>query len=158
MAACKAYTGAEGIQIGTYRGFRLELDYDHFQNAFLAVLHGKLRHTAVLGTDARGNLPRLDNALNKITSRIEAAQTQLENLHNQQAAAKEELGKPFPQEQELREKSARLAELDAELSMDSPEIPETPAAEERPSVLKELRERIAQLPDSHSGSEMEAVL
>ena len=158
LAACKAYTGAEGIQIGTYRGFRLELDYDHFQNAFLAVLHGKLRHTAVLGTDARGNLPRLDNALNKITSRIEAAQTQLENLHNQQAAAKEELGKPFPQEQELREKSARLAELDAELSMDSPEIPETPAAEERPSVLKELRERIAQLPDSHSGSEMEAVL
>lgn len=154
LAACKAYTGAEGVQIGTYRGFRLELDYDHFQNAFLAVLHGKLRHTAVLGTDTRGNLTRLDNALNKITSRIEAAQTQLENLHNQQAAAKEELGKPFPQEQELRDKSARLAELDAELSME----PEAPAAEERPSVLEELRERIAQLPDSHSGSEMEAVL
>ena len=158
LTACKGYNGTGPQKIGFYRGFQLEMDYDHFQNAFLAVLHNKLRHTAVLGTDARGNLTRLDNTLNKINSRIEAAQTQLENLYNQQAAAKAELGKPFPQEQELREKSARLAELDAELSMDSPDMPETPAVQERPSVLKELRERIAQLPDDHSGSEMEAIL
>ena len=158
LAACKGYTGAENVQIGSYRGFRVELDYDHFQNAFLAVLHGQLRHAVTLGADARGNLTRLDNALSKIPSRIEAANAQLENLHNQQAAAKEELGKPFPQEQELQQKSARLAELDAELSMDSPEEPETPAPEERPSVLKELRERMAQLADSRSGDDLEVAL
>ena len=105
LAACKSYTGAENVQIGSYRGFRVELDYDHFQNAFLAVLHGQLRHAVTLGADARGNLTRLDNALSKIPSRIEAANAQLENLYNQQAAAKEELGKPFPQEQELRQKA-----------------------------------------------------
>ena len=158
LTACKSYTGAENVQIGSYRGFQVELDYDHFQNAFLAVLHGQLRHAVTLGADARGNLTRLDNALSKIPSRIEAANAQLENLHNQQAAAKEELGKPFPQEQELRQKSARLAELDAELSMDSQEEPETPAPEERPSVLKELRERMAQLADSRSGDDMEVAL
>ena len=158
LAACKSYTGAENVQIGSYRGFRIELDYDHFQNAFLAVLHGQLRHAVTLGADARGNLTRLDNALSKIPSRIEAANTQLENLYNQQAAAKEELGKPFPQEQELQQKSARLAELDAELSMDGPSEPETPAPEERPSVLRELRERMAQLADSRSGDDMEVAL
>ena len=158
LTACKSYTGAENVQIGSYRGFRVELDYDHFQNAFLAVLHGQLRHAVTLGADARGNLTRLDNALSKIPSRIEAANAQLENLHNQQAAAKEELGKPFPQEQELQQKSARLAELDAELSMDGPSEPETPAPEERPSVLKELRERMAQLADSRSGDDLEVAL
>lgn len=158
LAACKGYTGAENIQIGSYRGFRVELDYDHFQNAFLAVLHGQLRHAVTLGADARGNLTRLDNALSKIPSRIEAANAQLENLYNQQAAAKEELGKPFPQEQELQQKSARLAELDAELSMDGPAEPETPAPEKRPSVLKELRERMAQLADSRSGDDLEVAL
>ena len=158
LAACKSYTGAENVHIGSYRGFHIELDYDHFQNAFLAVLHGQLRHAVTLGSDARGNLTRLDNALSKIPSRIEAANAQLENLHNQQAAAKDELGKPFPQEQELQQKSARLAELDAELSMDGPAEPETPAPEERPSVLKELRERMAQLADSRSGDDMEVAL
>lgn len=117
--------------------------------------HPPKAHT---GAVPQGNLTRLDNALSKIPSHIEAANAQLENLHNQQVAAKEELGKPFPQEQELQQKSARLAELDAELSMDGPSEPETPAPKERPSVLKELRERMAQLADSRSGDDMEVAL
>ena len=74
-------------------------------------LKGSMTHTFTLGTDARGNFTRMDNTLAGLEGRKEKAQVQLENLHNQQEAAKAELGKPFPQEAELAEKSARLAEL-----------------------------------------------
>ena len=82
------------------------------------MLQGALTHRVDVGTDARGNIQRLDNTLANMPQRQEDVKARLENARNQLASAKEELGKPFPQEAELKTKSARLAELDAELNLD----------------------------------------
>ena len=120
---------------------------------------GEMSHRVSLGTDARGNLTRLDNALAGIPGRLERGQEQLENLRNQQAAAQVELTKPFPQEAELAEKSARLAELDAALSMedsidrDGGEVSEEVGDGERPSVLEDLKKRAAEyFPNNFTGN------
>ena len=102
-------------------------------------MRGSMTHIAELGQDARGNLIRIENALGGIPARMEKAKAQLDNLHRQMAAAKEELGKPFPQEAELQQKRARLAELDAVLNMDNTGKNRRTEKAERPSVLAALR-------------------
>ena len=135
----------------------MELTYDSFHQEFSMTLKGNMSHKVALGSDARGNLIRLDNTLANIPNRLEDVKTKLENLENQQKAAEAEIGKPFPQEKELTEKSARLAELDAELNMDDRKSPK--AKEERPSVLVALKQRAGQIPpDRHRSSEHEEVL
>ncbi len=86
-------------------------------------LQGALTHRTDAGTDARGNILRLDNTLANMPQRQEDAKARLENAQNQLASAKEELGKPFLQEEELKTKSARLAELDSALNLDRPAAP-----------------------------------
>ena len=108
----------------------------------MLLLKGQMTHRATLGTDPRGNLTRIDNALSQMPQRLEAVKNQLDNLYQQQAAAKAEVGKPFPQEQELRDKSARLAELDVLLNMDGRGRPAPEAVlakSSRPSVLEGLK-------------------
>ena len=159
LALCKETKSTEGIPIGSYRGFQMELSYDAFEQQFQITLKGEMRHRVSLGLDARGNLTRLDNALAGIPARLERGQEQLETLQNQQAAAQVELTKPFPQEAELAEKSARLAELDAALSMDNELSQEGAEVEEeiegtdkseRPSVLEDLKKRAAGIPPDRS--------
>ena len=139
LAACKEVKSNEPVSIGTYRGFTMELSFDSFRHEFDVVLKGAMSHRVSLGTDARGNITRLDNALAAVPDRLEAAREQLINLQNQQEATKAEMGKPFPQEAELAQKSARLAELDAELNMEEKSSSESihPArhSEEREEVL-----------------------
>lgn len=98
-----------------------------------------------LGTDARGNFTRMDNALGNLEVQKKNVQIQLKNLENQQKAAKAELDKPFPQEAELREKSARLAELDAALNLDEHSLDgeKLSESERKPSVLDELKSKTA---------------
>ena len=101
-------------------------------------------HTAKLGMDARGNLTRIDNILTAMPDRLKAVTDQLDNLYKQQEAAKSEVGKPFPQEQELKDKVSRLAILDAELNM-GVSVPKEQAdrqvsKKERPSVLDSLKQ------------------
>ena len=106
-----------------------------------------MTHQATLGADPRGNLTRIDNALAQMPQRLESVKAQLDNLYQQQAAAKEEVGRPFPYEDELREKSARLTELDTLLNIDSkaPGQQETIVAKStRPSVLEGLRRPMPQ--------------
>ena len=159
LALCKETKSTEGIPIGSYRGFAMELSFDTFSKEFQLTLKGEMSHRVSLGADARGNLTRLDNALADIPGRLEKGVAQLENLQNQQAAAREELKKPFPQEAELAEKSARLAELDAALSMDDSaeqEEREEAGEGERPSVLADLKKRAAEIePDKKPGKEPE---
>ena len=129
------------IRIGTYRGFELEACIAAF-GEYALTLKGGMTHTIELGADPRGNLIRIENALDRIPDRLKAVQAQLENYIQQQAAAQEELGKPFPQEQELKEKTARLVELDMELNLDGrfdtqPEQVMEKAPRE--SVLEKLR-------------------
>ena len=142
LEAFKDAKGLEPVPIGSYRGFAMSLTVENFGKDFILTLKGQMSHRVELGKDARGNLVRIDNALAQMPERYETVQGRLENVQAQLATAKAELGKPFPQEAELREKSARLAELNAELNIDD-RTPMEQAAEnvvaKRPSVLGKLK-------------------
>ena len=118
LSAMKDAHGLEPLPVGTYRGFKMYLTLEDFGREYVLTLKGELAHRVTLGKDARGNLTRIDNVLTAMPDRMKTAQAQLENVYKQIEAAKAELGKPFPQEEELRTKSARLAQLNAELDID----------------------------------------
>ena len=147
VLACSELPNAEEKVIGSYRGFELSLRFDAFRTEYQALLKGQRKYTVPLGTDPLGNIIRLDNSLNNFPERITAAENELATLHQQQAAAQIEVEKPFPQEEELAEKSARLAELNAQLDVDEKshepeqEEEEQKDAPRRPSVLAALEEK-----------------
>ena len=147
VLACSELPNAEEKVIGSYRGFELSLRFDTFRSEYQALLKGQRKYTVPLGTDPLGNIIRLDNSLNNFPERINSAENELATLHQQQAAAQIEVEKPFPQEEELAEKSARLAELNAQLDVDEknhePEQDEEEPEEapRRPSVLAALEEK-----------------
>ena len=147
LLACSELPNAEEKVIGSYRGFELFLRFDAFRTEYQALLKGQRKYTVPLGTDPLGNIIRLDNSLNNFPERINAAENELDTLHQQQAAAQIEVEKPFPQEEELAEKSARLAELNAQLDVDEKSHePEQDEEEQenvsrRPSVLAALEEK-----------------
>ena len=147
VLACSELPNAEEKVIGSYRGFELSLRFDTFRSEYQAILKGERRYPVALGTDPLGNIIRLDNSLNNFPERINSAENELATLHQQQAAAQIEVEKPFPQEEELAKKSARLAELNAQLDVDEknhePEQEEEPDedAPRRPSVLAALEEK-----------------
>ena len=146
LETCKEVKGKDPIEIGSYRGFVMYLSYDGFYNEFQLTLKGAMSHTAKLGMDARGNLTRIDNALANMPNRLKVVTEQLDNLYKQQEAAKTEIGKPFPQELELKDKISRLTVLDAELNMGvGVSIPQeqtnsVDSKEERHSVLNSLKQ------------------
>ena len=159
LAACKEVKGSEPVPLGEYRGFQMELSFDSFRHEFDIVLKGAMSHRVALGTDARGNITRLDNALASVPDRLEKAKEQLNNLYNQQEATKSELGKLFPQEAELTAKSQRLAELDAALNMeDSTDSRDEIADTDRPSVLADLKLKSEQIPPVKRSDAYEEVL
>ena len=142
LDACKEVKGSEPVQIGSYRGFTMSVEFSAWKQEYTLLLKGQMTHRASLGTDPRGNLTRIDNALSQMPQRLEATKAQLDNLYQQQAAAKEEVGKPFSYEDDLRVKSARLVELDTLLNLDSKgrSQPESVIAKSaRPSVLDSLK-------------------
>ena len=153
LEAFKDAKGMEPVPIGSYRGFAMSLTVEDFGRDFVLTLKGKMNHRVTLGKDARGNLTRIDNALNAMSDRLQNVRNTLDALTAQMETAKAELGKPFPQEEELRTKSARLAELNAELNIDertpmeqmaedAPAVQSTKA--ERPSVLAKLKAPLSQ--------------
>ena len=142
LDACKEVKGSEPVQIGSYRGFTMSVEFSAWKQEYTLLLKGQMTHRATLGTDPRGNLTRIDNALAQMPQRLEAAKAQLDNLYQQQAAAKEEVGKPFLYEEELRSKNARLVELDTLLNIDGKGQAHTEsvvAKSTRPSVLDNLK-------------------
>ena len=142
LDACKEVKTSDPVQIGSYRGFTMSVEFEAWKQEYTLLLKGQMTHRATLGTDPRGNLTRIDNALAQMPQRLEAVKNQLENLYQQQAAAKEEVGKQFPFEDDLRVKSARLVELDTLLNIDGKghTQPETVVAKSaRPSVLDSLK-------------------
>ena len=147
VLACSELPNAEEKVIGSYRGFELSLRFATYRSEYQAILKGQRRYPVPLGTDPLGNIIRLDNSLNNFPERINSAENELATLHQQQAAAQIEVEKPFPQEEELAEKSARLAELNAQLDVDEkshdPEQDEEEQedAPRRPSVLAALEEK-----------------
>ena len=153
LLARQEMPNADMMLLGTYRGFELNIRFDSFKNEHQAVLRAELSYPVSLGDDARGNITRLDNAIDNFADRIADAENALQNLEQQKQAAEVEVAKPFAQEEELAEKSARLAELNALLnidrdrssSQDTPEeSKETEAPATRPSVLAALGEKTNQ--------------
>ena len=118
ILACMELPNTEEQLVGSYRGFELSLRFDTFHKEHQALLKGKLKYPVSLSSDPHGNIVRLDNALSSFADRITAAENELDTLKQQQAAAQVEVAKPFPQEEELAQKSARLAELNAQLDVD----------------------------------------
>ena len=142
LDACKEVKTSDPVQIGSYRGYAMSVEFSAWKQEYTLLLKGQMTHRATLGTDPRGNLTRIDNALAQMPQRLEAAKAQLDNLYQQQAAAKEEVGKPFLYEEELKSKNARLVELDTLLNIDGkgPAHDEAVVAKStRPSVLNHLK-------------------
>ena len=121
LAACKAMTSPEPVPLGQYRGFDMDLSFASLTREFKVTLKGTLYYTTNLGTDIFGNILRLDNLLGSMEERINTCREQLENTKVQLENAKLEVEKPFPQEDELKRKSARLDELNILLNMDKRE-------------------------------------
>ena len=160
LDTCKEVKGKDPVQIGSYRGFTMSVAFDSMWKTYTLTLKGQMTHRVELGSDARGNLVRIENALDKMLERLRSVQEQLENFYNQQAAAKAEVGKPFPQEQELAAKTARLIELDMELNLDGkgqPQPEQAIAKSARPSVLDRLKASpVHGAPEKPHKKEMEA--
>jgi hypothetical protein len=143
LAACKALTSPDAVPLGQYRGFAMELSFDSFSREFKVTLKGALRHPVSLGTDVFGNIQRLDNALAALPEQLTACGEQLENAKTQLATAKIEVDKPFPREDELKTKTARLDELNILLNMDKREneIGDTEPDEDAPAKSTKEMER-----------------
>ena len=120
------------VEIGEYAGMRMKVTFDSFNRKFVMSLKGELSHNFELGSDAFGNITRLHNVLDGMAGELSEAETKLNNVTHQLETAKLEVQKPFPAEEELKEKMERLAELDALLNMD--EKGETPVLENEPMV------------------------
>ena len=119
--ACKEMTSPDPVPLGKYRDFDLELSFDTFEKAYQVKIKGSLSRSVSLGTDATGNITRIDNAIEKISERLEAKSRELSTLEQQFATAKAEVEKPFDKEEELTEKTNRLNVLNGLLNVDKRE-------------------------------------
>lgn len=145
LDACKEVKDGNDVAIGSYRGFSLAVHFSPFENQYILQVKGQMTHRVELGKDARGNLTRIDNALASMPDRLTSTKAQLDNLYQQQAAAKEEIGKAFPYEDELQIKNARLVELDMLLNMDGKghsQPQEVIAKSARPSIMEQLKRTV----------------
>ena len=131
LAMCQNMLTPEPTQVGSYRGLTLELSFDSFSQEYRLTMIGQLRHVVTLGTDVFGNIQRMDNLLESLPLKEQACREKLSDLHNQLEMARVEVLKPFPREEELQAKLARLEELNALLNMDKRE-PEIVAETEAP--------------------------
>ena len=132
LEACAAVTSKDLVPIGTYRGFSMEVSFDRLEKEYHLTLRGQGNYPVSLGVDVRGNITRIDNALGSLSASLETERQTLADLRQQLAAAKEQMGVPFPQEAELAEKSAKLAKVNAALNLDhrEPEVLGDDAPEE----------------------------
>ena len=119
--ACKEMTSPDPVPLGKYRGFDLELSFEPFEKAYQVKIKGSLSRSISLGTDAIGNITRIDNAIEKISERLEEKKQELSTLEQQFDTAKAEVEKPFDKEEELTEKTNRLNVLNGLLNVDKRE-------------------------------------
>ena len=145
LAICKDYPMSAPTEIGSYRGFRMEIYYDTVNAHYCMNLCGKAKHKMDLGADALGNLTRIENELSKLPARLEAAKTKKAETIAQLETAKEEIKKPFAFEDELKEKTERLNALNIELNLNEKDTSvmdtESEQTEEQPERKCASRER-----------------
>ena len=138
LAICKDYPMSAPTEIGSYRGFRMEIYYDTVNAHYCMNLCGKAKHKVDLGADALGNLTRIENELSKLPARLEAAKTKKAETIVQLETAKEEIKKPFAFEDELKEKTERLNALNIELNLNEKD---TSVMDTEPEQTEEQPER-----------------
>jgi len=145
LAICKDYPMSAPTEIGSYRGFRMEIYYDTVNAHYCMNLCGKAKHKVDLGADALGNLTRIENELSKLPARLEVAKTKKAETIAQLETAKEEIKKPFAFEDELKEKTERLNALNIELNLNEKDTSvmdtEPEQTEEQPERKRASRER-----------------
>jgi len=169
IEACKSVKTTEPAKIGSYRGFDMLVSFSSLSKEITVDMKGSMTHSATLGDDGPGNITRINNAFDRIPQRLQSTEVSLQTLNTQVENAKIEMAKPFAFEQELADKTARLTELDTQLSLDgpaavevSPDVGEmaaksdTVAAKGKPSVLDALKagtERSRQMFDGKPSEE-----
>ena len=144
IEACKAKTTPEPTPLGEYRGFNMELAFDTFTREYAVKLKGNITHSATLGTDVYGNITRIDNVIDNLEIRLNQAKADLDNIKKQLETAKVEVEKPFAQEDELKQKTARLNELNALLNVDKREneiVGGEPDEGEQPTKIRDRDSR-----------------
>ena len=153
LAALGEAKSKDPVSIGSYKGFDMRLSFDGFERKHILTLKGAMSHNTELGGNAGGNITRINNVLADIPERLKAAKAQLDNMYQQVDNARAELKNPFPHEQELAEKEARLSVLNVELNIDgrvgqvveagvqeeSADYDDAMSAKARPSILEGLR-------------------
>ena len=143
LAACKAMTSPESKEIGSYRGFKLELSFETFEKQYVLTLVGSLHHSVPLGADIFGNISRIDNMISSLPDKMADCKERLADTKNQLENAKAEVERPFPQEEELSKKNERLAELNALLDMNHTENEIADGEVENVCVVKNMDRDIA---------------
>lgn len=138
LAICKDYPMSAPTEIGSYRGIRMEIYYDTVNAHYCMNLCGRAKHKVDLGSDALGNLTRIENELSKLPARLEAAKTKKAETIVQLETAKEEIKKPFAFEDELKEKTERLNALNIELNLNEKD---TSVMDTEPEQTEEQPER-----------------
>ena len=138
IEACKAMTSPEPVPLGRYRGFDLELFFNSFERSYEVKIKGEASRSITLGEDVHGNITRIDNAIERIPDVLTTAKDDLDNIEKQFATAKIEVEKPFSKEEELKEKTARLDELNILLNLDKRE---NEIADDEPDEGEEAPER-----------------
>lgn len=154
----KDMTLFKSVSVGHYRGFEMLLSIEDFGKKKMLTLKGNMSHKVELGNDPKGNLIRIENALNGIPEKLTTAEGKLENIYEQVKSAEAEKGKPFPREEEYQEKCARLNALNIELNLDKTSEPEAVIDDEaiaksaRPSLLAKVEENKQKItkPNTHS--------
>ena len=142
LEICQHMTNPAPIAIGEYRGFTMSVYFETLSREYRLNLHGALTHQIALGTDIYGNIQRMDNVLSLFEDRRKACEAELDNVMVQFANAKIEVEKPFPQEDELREKQARLDELNISLNMDKRENEVVDSEREDEEIEREISDRV----------------
>lgn len=142
--ACRAAPGDAPARVGSWRGFELEVQFEPFTREVQAALVGAERYNVALGSDPGGNLTRMENRLENIPEELCKLEMQLSDTQRQIEDTHAEVQRPFPQEEELRAKEARLAELNALLNLDEKDavlLDEAEPEEERDEKALRVAER-----------------
>lgn len=136
---CKKMESSEQKAIGEYRGFQMLLSYDVFNKAFVLTLKKETAYSIELGDDVYGNLKRIDNLLNSYPDKLKNEEALFEDVKKQLGNAKEEVNRPFEKEEELKEKTKRLSELNKELDISNKNDPSTVFVDDEPDENVESR-------------------
>ena len=142
LAVCKAMMNPAPVPLGEYRGFSMDAYFDCNSSEYRVAIKGKITHSTALGNDASGNISRIDNMLESFAQKLEVNRCRLEEVKTQMENAQAEIEKPFAQEAELSEKSARLNEVNIALNLDENDKELVDAVPDEGDVVPRVKKKV----------------